>query len=235
MTWATWATLLGTFTVAIVVPGPDTFLLLRLGLRARRAAVLAACGIMIGNTIWTTASVLGLAALMRALPGALPALQVLGAAVLIWMGTQSIRAGIEGLRNARRTSGQRDGATPDGEALLRGTSTPTAHPLRLGLVTNLSNPKALLFFAALFSQILPPDASWVDRTAIVAALTVLGVAWFVSFALLTSSRPFQRWFGSITPLIDIVAGAVFVLVAAVILVELALAALPAVTASGPTG
>lgn len=228
MSAAAWTALLVTFAVAISVPGPDTFLLLRLGLRERRAAVRAALGIMVGNTIWTVASVLGLAALLRALPGVLPALQLLGSTVLIWLGAQSIGSGIRAHRDRGRTGSPGAGTASGAGAASASASTTIGavrHPLRLGLLTNLSNPKALLFFAALFSQILPAGASWLDRLAIVVALTALGLAWFVSFAWLTSASGFQRWFGRATPAIDIVAGAVFVLVALAILVELAVAAL----------
>ena len=218
MTAAAWATLLITFAIAIVVPGPDTFLVLRLGVRQRRAAVLASLGIMAGNTIWTVASVLGLAALMRALPAALPVLQIFGSAVLAWMGVQSVRAGLRALRT-------RKAGDPAGTGTAAISTTVTRHPLRLGLITNLSNPKALLFFTALFSQILPPEAGWIDRAAILFVLTVTGLAWFVPFALLTSSRGFQGWFGRATPAIDIAAGCVFLLVAGVILIELAIAVL----------
>lgn len=205
---AVWATLLATWAVAVVVPGPDTFLLLRLGVRERRAAVLAAVGIMIGNLIWTAASVLGLAAIMRTLPGALPVMQLLGSAVLIWIGVQSIRGGVKGLR-AR------------GPEIAKGIAeTVTSHPLRLGFITNISNPKALLFYTALFSQLMPMNATAFDRTMIVVVLTVLGLCFFVAFALLASSRAFQRWLGRATPFIDIAAGIVFLLVAGFVLGEL---------------
>lgn len=210
MTAAAWATLLTTFAIAIVVPGPDTFLILRLGVRERRAAVLAACGIMVGNFLWTTVSVLGLAALMRALPGAIPVLQGLGSAVLIWIGIQSIRGGIQAFR-----------AKTDAEQSALAERV-TAHPFRLGFITNISNPKALLFFTALFSQLLPADATALDRTLIVIALSLMGVIWFVLFALLTSSRGFQRWFKRATPFFDVAAGIVFLLVAGVVLFELAI-------------
>lgn len=215
MTAAAWATLLITFAIAITMPGVDTFLLLRLGIRQRRAALIAACGIMIGNTVWTVASLLGLAALLRALPGGLPALQLLGSAVLVWMGVQSIRGGLTARSGRRLGVGAPQAPVPEPARAL------TDRPLRLGVITNLSNPKALLFYAALFSQILPSNAGWLDRAAILIVLTVVGLAWFLSFALLTSSRAFQRWFGRATPYIDIAAGAVFILVAGVILVELA--------------
>lgn len=208
LTAAAWAAILLAFTLAVIVPGPDTFLILRLGVRERRAALLAACGIMIGNLVWTTASVLGLATLMRALPGAIPVMQVLGSAVLVWIGVQSITSGVRTLRS--RTIG--DPKTPED---------PTARrPLILGIITNLSNPKALLFFTALFSQLMPVNATGADRVLIVAALTAIGLAWFLIFAWFTSSQSFQRVFQRATPFIDVAAGIVFLAVAGVVLIEL---------------
>lgn len=229
MTAAAWVTLLVTFTLAVILPGPDTFMLLRVGVRDRRAAVLAALGILIGNTVWTVGSLVGLATVLQAVPEALRALQFFGALVLTWMGVQSLRGGVR-LWAQRRAVAAHD-STGAGEGAVapilgRIAGPVTGHPLRLGLITNLSNPKALLFFSALFSQILPADSGWVDRVTILLVLTLIALAWFLCFALLTSSAPFQRWFGRATPVIDIVAGAVFITVAAFILVELALTLLP---------
>lgn len=213
MSAASWVAILVTFGIAVVVPGPDTFLVLRLGVRDRTAALFAACGISLGNLLWTIASVLGLAAIMQTLPGALPIMQVLGSSVLTWMGIQSIRSGLHTIRT-------RNDATSTAAV-----ENVTTRPFKLGLVTNLSNPKALLFFTALFSQLLPAHATVFDRTLIVIALTILGLAWFLVFALLTSSSGFQRWFSRATPFIDIAAGIVFLAVAGFVLVELLIAVL----------
>ena len=204
LTAADWLALAAAWIAAIAMPGPDLFLLLRLGVRDRTAALRAAIGIMLGNLAWIAVSVLGLSALIRAIPGVLPALQLAGAAVLLWIGAQSVRAGLRGLRDP---------------AAAQTASAPSPRPLRLGLVTNLSNPKALLFFTALFSQMLPPEAGWWDRGAIVALLVVIGLAWFCGFALAASARRFQLWFRRASPWIDITAGAVFVLVALAIAAE----------------
>lgn len=211
MTATAWATLLTTFTLAVVVPGPDTFLVLRLGVRDRRAALTAAFGIMTGNLVWTVASVLGLAALIHALPAVVPIVQVAGSLVLLWIGFQSIRGGITALKQRANT------ATT---GMARSTGAVTTRPFRLGVITNLSNPKALLFFTALFSQLLPGDATAVDRTLIVIAMTVIGLVWFLVFAWFTSSQSFQRWFGRVTPFIDVAAGVIFLAVAGAVLFEL---------------
>lgn len=204
LTAADWLTLAAAWIAAIAMPGPDLFLLLRLGIRDRASALRAALGVMLGNLAWILVSVLGLSALLRAIPGALPALQLAGSAVLIWIGVQSIRAGLGDLRDP---------------AAAQAVRAPSARAFRLGLVTNLSNPKALLFFTALFSQMLPPGASWWDRGVIVALLVLIGLLWFCGFALAASARRFQGWFRRASPWIDMIAGAVFVLVALAIVAE----------------
>lgn len=203
MSAASWGALLVAWLAAIALPGPDVFLLLKLGIRERRAAVFAALGIMSGNFIWATASVLGMSAVIRAFPALLPALQTAGSFVLIWLGAQSIRGGIAGL-------GQRSDATEPSV---------TRRPYGLGFVTNIANPKALIFFTALLSQFIPAHTTWVTSASIIAVMMVTGVAWFVSVALASSSRAFRAWFGRAAPWFDIAAGAVFVLVAVTILVE----------------
>ncbi|WP_427868671.1 LysE family translocator [Leucobacter luti] len=207
MSAAAWGGLLIAWLAAIALPGPDVFLLLRLGIRERRAAVLAALGIMTGNAVWILVSVLGLSALFAALPFLLPFMQVAGAFVLGYLGVQSIRGGIAGLRSRAEQS----------------TAGSVRRPWLLGLTTNLANPKALIFFTALLSQFLPVGAGWEVRAAIIAVMIATGVAWFVAVALASSAAAFRRWFGGAAPWFDIVAGALFVLVALAILAEVAVA------------
>ena len=209
MTAAAWAPLMIAWIVAVASPGPDVFLLLRLGVRYRRPAVLAALGIMTGNALWIVTSVLGISALIGALPWILPALQIVGAAVLLWLGIQSIRGGSRGLRASAP-----DDAVP-----------PAQRPYALGFVTNIANPKALIFFTSLLSQFLPADATAADRGFVIAAMIGTGLVWFVAVAIACSSRPFRRWFRRAAPWFDIVAGIVFCLVAAIVLGELVVHAL----------
>lgn len=203
MSAASWGALLIAWLAAVALPGPDIFLLLKLGIRDRAAAVAAALGIMMGNLIWATASVLGMSALIRAFPALLPSLQVVGSLVLLWLGTQSIRSGVRQLRE------------PD-EAV---DMSVTRRPFALGFLTNMSNPKALIFFTALLSQFIPAGTTWATSAAIIAVMVVTGIAWFVSVALASSSKAFRAWFGKAAPWFDIVAGVVFVLVALTILIE----------------
>ncbi|WP_449278550.1 LysE family translocator [Leucobacter sp. GX24907] len=206
LTPTNWVTLLIAWVAAIASPGPDIFLLMRMAVRERRAAVLAALGIMTGNTLWIVASVLGISLVLAALPWLLPVLQTAGSLVLLWLGAMSLLGGIRGLRSEHPLEG--------GERPKR--------PYLLGFITNIANPKALIFFTALLSQFLPAEATAVDRIAIIWVMLLSGLLWFVGVALACSGRAFRHWLRRAAPWFDIVAGLVFMAVAVLVLAELLL-------------
>jgi threonine/homoserine/homoserine lactone efflux protein len=79
--------------VVICTPGPDTALTIRNAVAGgRTAGILTAAGVAIGQGVWTVAASLGLTSLLRASAPAFLALKVAGAAYLIVLGIQSLRA-----------------------------------------------------------------------------------------------------------------------------------------------
>ncbi|WIM67853.1 LysE family translocator [Corynebacterium breve] len=195
MTIASYAALIGVWLAAIISPGPDLFQIIRIGAKSRAAGVACALGIMLGNTLWVVASLLGLSALIRAVPEVLGVLQLVGGAYLIYMGAQSVRAGLASRRS-----------TPS--HTIRGPEMSSQKAFGLGFTTNLSNPKAVLFFGAVFAQFVRPDMGWEWMAIIAVTMVVIGIIWFVLFALLVRAiaAPLERY-GHI---IDIVAGAIFI-------------------------
>lgn len=192
MTAAAFAALLGVWLAAIASPGPDVVQIIRVGSRDRVAGMACAAGIMVGNTAWILASLLGLSALVQAAPRVLAVLQVVGGAYLLYMGVGALRA-------AR--------AAPVGAAVPAAPQLTPRRAFGLGVATNLANPKALLFFAAVFAQFVRPDMGWQWMAAIAVTLIVTGTAWFVGFAAAVRAlaRPIQRY-GAV---IDAVTGAIF--------------------------
>lgn len=195
MTLASYAALVGVWIAAIASPGPDLFQIMRIGARSRALGVACALGIMVGNTAWVIASLVGLSALIQAVPAVLAVLQIVGGAYLVYMGVGAIRGGLA----ARPAAHSRT---------LRGPEMSVGTAFRLGVTTNLSNPKAVLFFGAVFAQFVRPGMGWEWMLIIALTLVVVGVVWFVLFALLVQviARPLQRY-GHI---VDIVAGVIFV-------------------------
>jgi len=86
-----------TFTLAAVVivllPGPDTLVVVRSLVRhGRLRAVLTVGGVLTGLAVWVAAAALGLSALLRASENGYTALRVVGAVYLVWLGVRSLRA-----------------------------------------------------------------------------------------------------------------------------------------------
>lgn len=178
--------LIAVWLAAIVSPGPDLFQIIRLGAKSRAAGVACALGIMVGNAIWIVASLFGLSALIQAAPDVLSVLQIVGGAYLLWMGVGAVRG-----------SGS--------PARVREVDASKA--LRTGIATNLSNPKAVLFFGAVFAQFVRPDMGISGAALIAGLLIAIGLAWFVSFALAVRwlAAPIEKY----GHYIDLVTGVIF--------------------------
>lgn len=141
-----------------LTPGPDmTFVLAQSAARGTRAGILAALGITLGSLVHMTMAVLGLAALLAALPLAFNIIRLAGALYLAWIALSLWRH-------------------PSTFGKSNASSVPnTSGAFRQGFVTNLFNPKVALFFLAFLPQ-------FVVHGAVSAALQILflGLAFNIS-------------------------------------------------------
>ncbi|HEX5620818.1 MAG TPA: LysE family translocator [Solirubrobacteraceae bacterium] len=132
-----------------VVPGIDTAMVLRMTLKGGRADGLkTAAGCATGLFVHAAAVAVGLAALIAASATAYHVLRIAGAVFLVVIGVLAI------VRPGRRAETTR----------LLGTT-----PFLTGLLTNLGNPKALLFFLSVLPQFLPASTVAALPTALALA------------------------------------------------------------------
>ncbi|MGC5701713.1 LysE family translocator [Pseudomonas sp. NFXW11] len=130
--------------VVYLLPGPDMILLLQTGARQGRAQALAtALGLAISRGCHVALAALGLAALFKAAPWTFDLVRLAGAAYLLWIGIQCLRANL-----LPSLEGHGQAATP-----LR-----WRQAIQRGVLTNLLNPKALLFCSVLLPQFIDPEA-----------------------------------------------------------------------------
>ncbi|MEU6024712.1 LysE family translocator [Micromonospora sp. NPDC047134] len=141
----------------MVTPGPDMMFVLANAARyGTRAGTVAALGVAAGEMVHVAAVVCGLAALVSASPVLFNAIRWAGAAYLIVLGIRALR----GTGTPTATEPQHPGGT--GRSFVR------------GLVTNLLDPKMILFSVAFLPQFVDPSAG--NATAQLVLLGALFVA-----------------------------------------------------------
>jgi len=179
---------------AMASPGPNVLVVIRTAIaESRRAGLFCAAGVATGGAIWAGGAALGLGLVIANLPIAYDALRVLGGLYLVYLGVRTARsvAGWEAPPGVQpRASGRR--------------------AWRRGLLTNLSNPKAAVFFTSVFATLLPADSSLALRIAAVAVIVVDALLWHALLAVVLSSPPAQARYLRARPWIDRVAGVVMI-------------------------
>ena len=132
--------------VIYLLPGPDMILLLQTGARHGRALALStALGLGIARACHVLLAAVGLATLFKTAPWTFDGVRLLGAAYLLWLGVRMLKPGM--LTTLELSTG------PTREPALTWTSA-----LRRGVLTNLLNPKALLFCSVLLPQFINSQA-----------------------------------------------------------------------------
>ena len=140
-------TLAVTHFFVLIVPGPDILLILRTSLASGyKEAIAASLGVGCGIVIWIFLAVLGLNALFLAFPAIQILLMIASSLYLLYLGVGILRSLKSG-----------------GSLNLKGKATKGG--LRkffiTGFFTNLSNPKAVLYFASVFSVFVSSlDSLW---------------------------------------------------------------------------
>ncbi|MDJ0005833.1 LysE family translocator [Rhodococcus fascians] len=136
MTGIDWFPFLGVVLLAYAIPGPDFAVVARAAAHSRPAGWRAGLGAQTGLCAHMIAAAVGVSLLISRSPLALNVIQILGGVYLVWLGVCSLRASSQ------------DRSSTAGE-----------HWFRMGLMTNLLNPKAILFFVAVLPQFVDPDGA----------------------------------------------------------------------------
>jgi threonine/homoserine/homoserine lactone efflux protein len=139
-------------------PGPTVMLISAYGFKGGlRDALAAVAGTQTGNTLWYVICVTGLGALVTASPLVFHAIRLLGAAYLVFLG-------LSALWQSWRAAGEDQGPKLMG------------NPYVQALLTQMGNPKAILFFGALVPQFLDTHAPLLIQYVIMYAVTFIGEA-----------------------------------------------------------
>lgn len=146
-----------------LTPGPTVMLISAYGFKGGfRDALAAIAGTQTGNTLWYAICVTGLGALVAASPTVFHAIRLLGAAYLIYLG-------VSALWHSWRITAESQGPKLMGKPYIQ------------ALLTQMGNPKAILFFGALVPQFLDTHARLLPQYVIMYAVTFIGEAIILTF------------------------------------------------------
>jgi threonine/homoserine/homoserine lactone efflux protein len=182
-----------------VSPGPAVLMSARTGLtEGFRTGAMLAAGIGAGAVFWASAAMFGLNLVFEAVPGLLVTLKIAGGAYLVWMGWRLWESAPEPLHTADARPVPRTAMSA----------------LRLGLVTQLTNPKPVILLGAIFLGTIPPGTPLWVNLALLAVLFINETGWNIVVArifsldrtrttYLTLKTVIDRAFGGILALLGI--------------------------------
>ena len=157
MTLNTWLLYVGTVLLFMSTPGPSHMLMLSTSMtNGFHRSLLTAAGDLTANAIQMVLAGLGLGAAIIASGYGFAVIKWLGVAYLVWLGIRQIRASMKG-----------------NDVELKASVVSLRRLWLRGFVTSAANPKAIVFFAALFPQFLDPDRP------LAAQLFILGATYLV--------------------------------------------------------
>ncbi|NGQ91354.1 LysE family translocator [Rhodobacter sp. HX-7-19] len=187
MTLAAFLAFAGLVIFAAISPGPAVLMSARTGLtEGFRTGLMLAMGIGAGAVVWASAAMFGLNLLFAVAPALLWALKIGGAAYLIWMAI--------GL--------WRDASTPLMTEDSRPLPRSALSAFRLGLFTQLANPKPAVMFSAIFLGTVPQGTPLWVYGALLALIFTAETAWNSLVARIFSLDRTRARYISLKTLID---------------------------------
>lgn len=201
MTIETWTLYVVTVLALMSTPGPSQLLMLsNSGTHGFRRALATAAGDLTANALQMLAAGLGLAAIVATSGNALAVIKWAGVAYLIWLGVRMIRR-----------------AKPDDPASVSAPRAVSLQSLWMqGFLTSAANPKAVVFFAALFPQFLSGGSAFWPQFLILSVTYIVIDGVFLSVYGASASWIASRFKGTARVWIERIGGG-FMIGAAILL------------------
>ncbi|AEF53228.1 LysE family translocator [Marinomonas posidonica] len=168
-----WLPFLLAISVLTMSPGVDTILVMRnTALGGWRLGFLSSLGICLGLFAHATVSALGLSVILLGSAGLFTAFKLLGAAYLVYLGVQA-------LRSAAKPVGLSFNTASDVHRVTAWSS------FRQGILSNVLNPKPIVFYMAFLPQFIDPSHSALVQSLFMASLHfMIAMVWQMFLALM---------------------------------------------------
>src|SRR5262245_46472950 len=164
--------------MAVMSPGPSFLITARTAVaRSRADGIKVALGLGAGTIVWSAGALLGLSFLFHRFPWLFVGMKLAGALFLLWIAWQISRH------------------AADPVELHEGASNANGHnPLLRGFLTQISNPKVVVFYGSIFVAMLPSEVPGWMIAALIAIVTMNEIVWYSLVSLFFGSSPVRRFY-----------------------------------------
>lgn len=195
--WLQLVMLMSVFGLALISPGPDLVMAIRNSLSySRLAGIFTAFGFAGGVAIHVTYVLIGLATIIAQSAILFTIIKIIGAGYLFYMGYKALRS--KGFDDETEINRKRQAPS---------ITMPKA--FLSGFLTNLLNPKATLFFLAIFAQFIP-HTTMAQQLIMGGTCVIMTAVWFTIVAVILTHGPVRNMFLKASKWIDRVCGGLFI-------------------------
>ncbi len=164
--------------LAVMSPGPSFLITARTAVAQSPAdGIKVALGLGIGSAVWAAAALLGLNLLFQQFHWLFVVTKIAGALYLIWIAYQIFRHAADPV--------EIDEAANDKVA---------SGPLLRGFLTQLANPKVVVFFGSIFVAMLPKEIPGWMVVALIVIVTANEIVWYSLVSMFFGSSPVRRFY-----------------------------------------
>ena len=182
--------------IALMSPGPDFFFVSQTAVsRSRKEAMMGVLGITCGVMVWAGVALLGLHLIIEKMAWLHTIIMVGGGLYLCWMGYQMLRGALK----------KSDAPAPEPQVELARSG----RSFLKGLLTNLANPKAIIYFGSVFSLFVGDNVGTGERWGIFLLIVLETLVWFIIVASLFALPAMRRGYQRMAKWIDGIAGTLF--------------------------
>lgn len=187
--------------VAQLSPGPDVLLIAKSAASTTRLNTLKIiAGISVGIVVWVVLTLAGFSVLIQQFPWIQQILMLFGGFFLAKMGWAMLKGGLANLKQTQQLESSI--AAPQ-----------TKNYFLLGLLTNLANPKTLIYFSSVFSLALSSSATHSIKNQLAILIPIQTFLTFSLFMLILSQPKIKALYQRSGGYIDVVSGALFLMFA----------------------
>ena len=181
------------WALAALTPGPNFFITVHTAVgTSRRLSLFTVLGIVAGTLVWSMSGYLGISMLFKTVPMLYFSLKIIGGLYLAYVGLNLIfkrkkepRRGVERYNSASSC-------------------------FRLGLLTNLLNPKTAAFMTSLFAATIPANASIELGVLSVLLICCISASWYSLVSVVFSYTIAKKIYEKQKKKIEQIAGAIFI-------------------------